>query len=262
LRPDRGQHRIKGVAMSIIQQNLSIFNKFGFKNSPVGVKFLFRKPEGLKRLDKQLALCEMMKETQQRDEPFYADLDNLACKPSAYVWGHEISEIYKSGLFGVGLQAFKEARANQKIYQYVRRLAPGTVNYMAFSPLDKLPFEPDILLILADDTTQVEIILRGLVYTDGEMWSSEMTSVLGCSWLFAYPFVTGKVNYMTTGLSMGMKSKKVFPESKQLISIPYNWLPTITRNLNEMEWVLPAYAVPDLREFIAKIYHDMGLTPS
>jgi uncharacterized protein (DUF169 family) len=248
--------------VSTIQQDLSIFNDFGFHHPPVGVKFLFQKPEGIKRLDKQLALCEMAREAQQCDAPFYVDPDNLACRPSAYVWGHEIPETYKSGLFGVGIQAFKDARANQKIYQYVRTLAPGTVNFMAFSPLDTLSFDPDLLLVLTDDTSQTELILRALVYTDGEMWSSEMTNVLGCSWLFAYPFVTGKVNYITTGLSLGMKSKKVFPEGRQLISIPYNWLPTITRNLSEMEWVLPAYKTDNIREFVAKIYQDLGLKPS
>ena len=248
--------------MSTIQQELSIFDEFDFENPPVGVKFLFQKPEGIKRLDKQLALCEMTREAQQADAPFYVDPDNLSCKPSAYVWGREISDTYKSGLFGVGIQAFKDARANRMIYRYVERLAPGTVNYMAFSPLHRLSFDPDLLIVLTDDTSQTEIILRSLIYTDGEMWSSEMTHVLGCSWLLAYPFVTGKVNFITTGLALGMKSKKVFPEGKQLISIPFTWLPTVTRNLREMEWVLPAYVTPDLRDFVDKIYEDLGLTPS
>ena len=26
-----------------------------------------------------------------------------------------------------------------------------------------------------------------------------------------------------------------------LISIPFNWIPTITQNLKEMKWVLPSY---------------------
>jgi hypothetical protein len=26
-----------------------------------------------------------------------------------------------------------------------------------------------------------------------------------------------------------------------LISIPYDWIPLITRNLNEMQWIFPAY---------------------
>ena len=248
--------------MSTNLQDLSIFNKFEFENPPVGVKYLFQKPEGIKRLDKKLALCEMTREAQQSDAPFYIDIDNLDCKPSAHVWGHKISDIYKSGLFGVGIQAFKDARANRRIYQHVKNLAPGTVNYMAFSPLNELPFDPDVLIILTDNTSQTEIVLRSIIYTDGELWSSEMTHVLGCSWIFAYPFVTGKVNYMTTGISLGMKSKKVFPEGKQLIAIPYNWLPTVTRNLQEMEWVLPAYVTEDLRGFVADIYKNLGLTPS
>ena len=248
--------------MNDILQELSIFEKLDFQFPPVGVKFLFQKPEGISRLDKQMALCEMIREAQECDTPFYVDPDNLACGPSAYVWGHEISPVYKSGLFGVGIQAFKDARANQKIYQHVMTLAPGTVNFMAFSPLGRLSFDPDVLLVLTDDTSQTELILRTLVYTDGEIWSSEMTNVLGCSWLLAYPFVTGKVNYVTTGLSLGMKSKKVFPEGRQLLAIPYNWLPTVTRNLREMEWVLPAYVAGDIREFVDKIYRDLGLEPS
>jgi hypothetical protein len=33
-------------------QDLSIFNKFNFENQPVGVEFLFFRPEGIEQLDK------------------------------------------------------------------------------------------------------------------------------------------------------------------------------------------------------------------
>jgi uncharacterized protein (DUF169 family) len=247
--------------MSSTQQDLSIFNKFNFENPPVGVKFLFNKPEGIERLDKNLAFCQMFKEAQQRGTPFYADLENLACAPSAYVWGRDISEVYESGQFGAALKVFKEARANKRIYPYMPRLAPGVVNYIAFSPLDKLSFDPDLLIIITDNTSQTEIVLRAIIYTNGEMWSSEMTNVMGCAWIYAYPFVTGDLNYVTTGLSCGMKAKKVFPEGRQIISIPYNWLPTITQNLQEMEWVLPAYAADNIGEFVKRLYTELGVTP-
>jgi uncharacterized protein (DUF169 family) len=248
--------------MSSTQQDLLVFSKFNFERPPVGVKFLFNKPEGIKRLDKEVAFCEMTKEAQQSVTPFYADIENLSCAPSAYAWGHDISEIFESGLFGVALKIFKEARANRRIYEYTPRLAPGTVNYIAFSPLDKLSFDPDLLIILTDNTSQTELILRAMMYTTGEMWTSEMTNVLGCAWVFAYPFVTGKVNYVTTGLSCGMKAKKVFPEGRQIISIPFNWLPTITQNLQDMEWVLPAYTADNIGEFVARLYTELGVPPS
>jgi uncharacterized protein (DUF169 family) len=106
--------------------------------------------------------------------------------------------------------------------------------------LDKLTFEPD-LLILTATTPQAEILLRATCYSSGEVWETKGTPVLECSWIFTYPYRSGKVNYTPTGLGFGMKAKEVFPDGLILISIPYNLIPTITQNLQEMEWVLPSY---------------------
>ncbi len=54
------------------------------------------------------------------------------------------------------------------------------------------------------------------------------------------------MNYTITGLAFGMKAKQVFPEGWVLISIPYEWIPIITKSLQEMEWVPPSYT--DARE--------------
>ena len=246
--------------MSSIQQDLSIFNKFNFKLPPVGVKYLFDKPEAITRLDKNLALCELLREAQERTTPFYVDLDNLACAPSAYVWGQDVSKVFKSGHFGVELEYFKDPSPNRKVYQYLPRIAPeGVVNYIAFAPISQLSFYPDLFIIFTDTASQTEIVLRAMSYSTGQIWSSEMSGVLGCAWIFAYPYVSGEVNYMVTGLGLGMKSRRVFPEGHQIISIPYNWLPIITQNLQEMQWVLPAYSTDDLQKFIERIYTDLGI---
>ena len=52
--------------MRPLQTDMSIYSKFKFERPPVGVKYLFHKPEGIEPLDKSLALCEMLKEAQQR----------------------------------------------------------------------------------------------------------------------------------------------------------------------------------------------------
>jgi hypothetical protein len=75
----------------------------------------------------------------------------------------------------------------------------------------------------------------------GEIWEPKAMGVVGCSWLYVYPYKSGKVNYMITGMAYGMIARQVFPEGKVLVSIPWNWIPVITQNLNEMEWVLPGY---------------------
>ena len=226
--------------MKPLESDLSIYKKFNFKHPPVGVKFLEHKPKGIERLDKQLSFCEMLKEAQQRGTPFYFDKDNESCLGSAVLGMEDFPVFAEGGQIGIQLEIFKEPRANSILYQQLPKLPRGICNYVALSVLDKLNFEPD-LLILTASTSQAEIVLRAMCYTTGEIRETKTTGVLGCSWLYIYPFRSGKVNYTPTGLAFGMKSKEVFGEGLILISIPYQWLPTITQTLKDMKWVLPSY---------------------
>jgi len=53
--------------MRPLKQYFSIFEKLELEREPVGIKYEFFKPEGFSKLDKTLALCEMVKEAQQRE---------------------------------------------------------------------------------------------------------------------------------------------------------------------------------------------------
>ncbi len=221
--------------------DLSIYKKFNFEKIPVGVKFLFSKPEGIEALNRKLAFCEMLKEAHQRKSPFYFTKEDEDCFGKAAL-GMTVEDkpFGESGLIGYKWGIFQEPRANTRIYHQNYHLGKGIVNYVAFSPFDQLTFDPDLLIFMTR-TSQAEIILRAMTYSTGEIYESKTSPVLGCSWLYIYPYMSGKVNYMITGLGHGMKGREVFPEGWVLISIPFNWIPTITRSLNEMEWVLPAF---------------------
>lgn len=247
--------------MTLNKLDLSVFKKFNFESPPVGVKFLYHKPDDIERLDKNLAFCQMIKEAQQRRIPFFADALNHACGAALYVLGDELPEIIEAGYLGAAYKIFKEARVNRRVYYNgIPRLEKNTVKYVAFSQLNQISADPDLLIVLADNASQTEILLRAASYTTGEMWSSRMTNVLGCAWLYAYPYITGKLNYMVTGLGYGMKVRKVFPENRQLISIPFDWLATITQNLQEMMWVLPGYT-EQRDKFYQQVYKELGLPP-
>ncbi len=226
--------------MRPLTQDLSIYSKFNFEKPPVGVKFLLNKPEGMEQLDKSLPFCEMIKEAQQRGTPFYFAKENEDCVGKIVLGMEDMPLFAEAGLIGPKYEIYQEPRANNKIYQYIPKFKRGIVNYVAYSPLDKLTFEPD-LLILTATPSQAEIVLRAMSYSTGEIWETKGTPVLGCAWLYIYPYQSGKVNYMVTGMTFGMKAKEVFEEGWILISIPYNWIPTITQNLQEIKWVLPAY---------------------
>ena len=227
--------------MRPLTQDLSVFSKFNFEKPPVGVRFMLTRPEGIEPLgDKTLPFCQMIREAQERGTPFYFTKDNEDCFGTMVLGMEDMPTFAESGLLGEKFEIFQDARANKRLYQDLPKFTKGTVNYVALSTLDKLTFEPD-LLILVTNPSQAEIVLRAMSYKTGEIRETKTTGVLGCAWLYAYPYQSGKVNYTITGLAFGMKSKEVFPEGWIIISIPWDCIPTITQNLQEMKWVLPSY---------------------
>jgi uncharacterized protein (DUF169 family) len=230
--------------MRPLQTDLTIFKKFNFEKPPVGVRYLFSRPEGIEKLDKSLALCEMLPEAQRRDAPFYFTRENESCfgKQALGMTADKSLPFAESGELGVRLEVFQDARANKNIARQNYSLGKGTVNYVIFAPLDKISFEPDLLVLMAN-ARQAEIVLRAMTYSTGEIYESKTSSVLSCSWLYVYPYLAGKVNYFITGMGFGSIGREVFTPGWVLISIPYNWLGTIAQNLKEMKWELTAYSL-------------------
>ncbi len=237
--------------------DFTVLDKFKFDISPVGIKYFSHIPDKLVRLDRKMTLCEMLKKAQEGNA-FYADVQNHTCDAGSYVLGQtELKEQYINGEFGAGLGVFHDPGAASRIYQYIPAISKGRVHYIAFSPFDKLTFEPDVLLILAN-TGQAEILLRAMSYKSGKMWSSKYSSAIGCSWLFAYPYMEGEINFIATGLGFGMRRRKLFPEGMHFISIPFDVLPSLLQTLKEMPWV-PAPYGSDGMEYVKKLRINLGL---
>ncbi len=228
--------------MKVLSQDLSIYKRFKFEYAPVAVKFLLPKPdEGIKQLNKTLSLCEMIMEARVRNEPFYITKNNEECVGKVALGMVDLAVPVEGGLVGPQFGIYQEDRANNALFRHAPMFRRGLVNFAVFSTLEKLTFEPD-LLIMNTDVEQAEIIIRAMSYSTGDPVESKLTPALGCSWIFVYPFLTGKANYMITGTTFGAKAKEAFKPGMFLFSIPYQQLPTVTQNLKEMEWHLPSYS--------------------
>ena len=235
----------------------AILEKFEFERQPVGVKFLAKQPDKIERLDEKMALCEMLKQAQE-GAAFFADAANHTCEAGLYVLGQaDISAPFASGDFGAGLKIFEAPRSASRLYLHIPKIGSGIVHYVAFSPLNQLQFEPDLLILLAN-TQQTEIILRAMTYRSGNIWTSKFSAAIGCAWTYVYPYLTGELNYFVTGLGHGMKRRKLFPEGRQMISIPFDLLSSLMQTLQEMPWVLPAYK-PDGPEFVRRLLDRLGI---
>jgi uncharacterized protein (DUF169 family) len=226
-----------------LQTDLSIFAQFNFERPPIGVKFQFFKPENVASLspEKSLSLCEMLDEAHKSPEPFYFGPEYAeTCVGKILLGMQKMEPFAESGQIGECLQVFQEARSNYALYQHVPKFPENVVRYVIFSPIDKLQFDPDVLILVADPS-QAEILMRSMTYSTGELYVSQTTPVMGCAWIFIYPFQTGKVNYLLPEFVHGMKGRELFPKGSVLVSIPHQWLPTMTANLKKMTWHLSSH---------------------
>jgi len=55
-----------------------------------------------------------------------------------------------------------------------------------------------------------------------------------------------------------MKMQKAFPEGRQVVSIPFDWLPLVIRNLEEIPWVPISYT-DEGEEHDMKLFEEFGI---
>ena len=176
-----------------IKTDLSIYKNFNFERSPVAINYCFYKPEGFKKLDKPVGLCEMVKAAQEKREPFYITAAEEDCVGKMFLGlpGSSNAMHYPDGgRLGVNLGTFQRPAANLRHRTFCPHMVPGSVHYVLYSPLDKIVYEPDLLVFVCRPT-QAEILLRANTYTTGDPFESIGTSVANCCSLYIYPYQTG-----------------------------------------------------------------------
>ena len=143
----------------------------------------------------------------------------------------------------VVLDAMAEAitRANRRIYNHLSLLAEGSTYATGYAPVEKLTFDPDLLILCCDDMDQAERVFRALQWDTGDVIVSKMTYVIGCNWIFTHPYVTGEINIVWTGLCHGMRKHDLHPPGLPIVTIPWHHLDRVLRNIREMPWTLPAH---------------------
>jgi uncharacterized protein (DUF169 family) len=219
--------------MSARIRDYSIFNKFNFERKPVGVSYSLRKPAGIQQLEKSLAICELFKEA-QTSRPFYATKENIQCGTQV-VGMDDFPPVMYSGQLGSEFSMFKTPSANRRVYDYVRVLPKDSVKYIVHSSLDQIAFDPDLLIITAN-TAQAEVLLRASSFSSGNMWTARGSTCLACAWIYAYPYLSGELNYNISGLGFSMKARQVLPDGLFIITIPCEMISMIIENLHDMKW--------------------------
>ncbi len=238
---------------------LEMSEKLGLEVPPVGVRYCTTIPQDIERLEGSMPLCEMLAHAQKGDS-FYAAAENHRCGAALYAMGKDLPPVYTSGVYGTELAVFDSPRSGSRLYDHIPRFeARRNINFTVLSPLEKLTCNPDLLIFLAREE-QSEVLLRAMSYSTGKMWTSKSTGVIGCAWLFVYPYLTGELNF-TPILSLGMRAHGAFPPGRHLISIPFDVLPVVLASLRKMPLILPVLG-PGGNELRRKMLLRLGLDPT
>jgi uncharacterized protein (DUF169 family) len=238
---------------------MEAFEKVGLEMPAVCVKFSTTPVEDVPKLDGTMRLCEMVKAAQE-GRAFYVGSENHLCGAALYSLCKDLPPVYTSGVYGTALGVYDGPRAGSRLYDHIPRLEVRRgIEFLALAPLEQTTFEPDLLIAMTREE-QSEIILRAMSYSTGKMWTSKSTGVIGCSWLFAYPYLSGELNF-TPVLSLGMRALNVFPPGRHLISIPFDMLPGMLDALKNMPIVLPSLQ-PGGDEVRKKMLERLGLDPT
>ena len=211
------------------------------KYPAIAIRYCLERPEGAEHYEgEKLAFCQYLRYAQDTGKDFCITAEDDACYGKLALGMAEYSPVTASGLAGYDFGCFKTPMPNRLLYKDLPLLPKGTIRYVEYCPAVTCSFDPDLLFFVAD-IEESDVIMRATSYISGSLWESVSAPVMSCTWMYAYPIVSGKVNHITTGLYHGLKRRKTYPPGLRMISIPFNKFPEFFRALDEMDRTLIAF---------------------
>ncbi len=201
--------------------------------SPVAFRFATKKeeiPEGMQKLDKTIRHCSMIGLARKEGKIFYALAENHECNGGAWSLGlREITETLKNGDFYYKLGKFESSAACKRTIDRVSHLTPGDTYATLYAPLEKTPFDPQVILIVATPWTMLKLAQSTLFRVGGRI-NAEFSGIQSvCADACAQTYLTGRVNF-----SLGCDGSRKFSgidDAEMVMGIPAEILPEIIEAL-------------------------------
>lgn len=181
-----------------------MFKDIGISGSPVAVKFAKNEdgiPDGVQEIEEAVRHCQMVTLAKNEGRIMYARADKHQCMGGAWALGlKELTPTLKSGEFYFKLGKFNSWAACMRTIDSVPHVhPPGTEEVSTYAtvyaPLEKTPFDPHVVVILAQPFVMLKIA-QAILYKTGGRVESNMAGIQSvCADACAYPYMTGKVNY-------------------------------------------------------------------
>ena len=201
--------------------------------SPVAFRFATKKeeiPAGMAKMDRTIRHCAMIGLARKEGRIFYATSENHECNGGAWSLGlREITETLKNGDFYFKLGKFESSAACKRTIDRVARLGTGETYATLYAPLEKTPFDPQVVVIVASPWALLKLTQCVLFRLGGRI-EAEFAGIQSvCADACAQTYLNGKVNF-----SLGCDGSRKFSgieDGEAVIGIPAEILPEITEAL-------------------------------
>ena len=208
------------------QYSKKLQGTLGLDGSPVAVAITPEPPKGLGYLKRKLTPC-MMVQMARRGSFFYCSGAHILCGGRAHL-GIGESPIRKLDDFLVRKERlFGSKGAARKLLDAAKIRAPQQGAYLAFSPLERASFTPNVVMFIGTPA-QISRIIFLNAFDTGEVEAIHGEPL--CSGAITTPIATAKI-----GVSFLDVSCRIFgryrPE-EMVVGVPYQRLPHIIENID------------------------------
>lgn len=197
----------------------------GLEGSPVAVAIVPQPPEKLKKWWRKATPC-MMIQSARRGVAFYCSGASIICGGRAHLG---IAESPVRDLEGFLVRREKlvgSKAAARKMLDLTKERAPKSGEYIAFSPLEKASFNPDVVLFVGTPF-QISRILFLDAFETGEINTVHGEPL--CSGVMAAPITTGKIG--VSFLDMACRAFGRYKPEEMVVGVPYQRLLRIVNSI-------------------------------
>lgn len=201
--------------------------------SPVAFRFVTKKeeiPAGMQRFEKTVRHCTMVNVARNEGRIFYATSENHECNGGAWSLGlREITETLKNGDFYYKLGKFESSAACKRTIDRVPRLETGFTYATLYAPLEKAPFDPQVVIIVASPWAMLKLSQSTLFRIGGRIHAEFACIQSVCADACAQTYLNGHVNF-----SLGCDGSRKFSgieDAEMVMGIPAELLPELAEAL-------------------------------
>ncbi len=199
------------------------------EGSPVAVKLAKTRegiPQGMEEIQETMRHCQMVNLARKKGMVFYATVQKHQCMGGAWALGlREITESLKSGEFYFKLGKFSSWAACKRTIEQVPHLPTVETYATLYAPLEKAPFSPHVVIVVAPPRAMLKLAQAELFRTGGRIISSMAGIQSVCADATAQTYLNGRANF-----SLGCDGSRRFSgiaDHEMVMGIPGELLPEI-----------------------------------